>query len=86
MITLIDFWAEWCAPCKMMEPILEELEKELKGTAEIKKVNVDEKPEEASKFGVMGIPTYVIMKDGKEVARKVGFTPKDELLKIVTSS
>lgn len=83
MITLLDFWAEWCAPCKMMEPILEELEKELKGKAEIKKVNVDEKPEEASKFGVMGIPTYVVMKDGKEVARKVGFTPKDELLKIV---
>lgn len=86
MITLIDFWAEWCAPCKMMEPILEELESELKGKAEIKKINVDEKPEEASKFGVMGIPTYVVMKDGKEVARKVGFTPKEELLKLLTNS
>ncbi len=86
MLTLIDFWAPWCAPCKMMEPILEELEKELKDSVQIKKVNVDEEPNEASKFGVMGIPTYVVMKDGKEVGRKVGFTPKEELLKIVTNS
>lgn len=85
MVTLIDFWAPWCSPCKMMEPILEELEKELKEKVEIKKVNVDEEPTEASKFGVMGIPTYVVMKDGKEVARKVGFTPKDELVKIINS-
>lgn len=83
MIKLIDYWAIWCGPCKLMEPILEEIEKELAGKIEIEKVNVDEDPKRASDNGVMGIPTYVVMKDGKEIARKVGFTPKDQLLKII---
>ncbi|HLC87988.1 MAG TPA: thioredoxin, partial [Patescibacteria group bacterium] len=75
-VTLIDFWAPWCGPCKIMDPIIDELEKELGDKLEIQRINVDEDPAKSSQFGVMGIPTYVIMKEGKEVSRKVGVTPK----------
>lgn len=85
MVKLLDFWAVWCAPCRIMNPIIEELEKELAGKIEIVKINVDEKPEEASKYGVMSIPTYVIEKDGKEVGRKIGVTAKADLLKLLQS-
>lgn len=68
-----------------MNPIIEELEKELAGKIEVVKINVDEKPEEASKYGVMSIPTYVIEKDGKEVDRKIGVTAKADLLKLLQS-
>lgn len=83
-IQLLDFWAQWCFPCKTMEPIITELEKELEDKAEIVKINVDEKPEEASKYGVMSIPTYIILKDGKEVGRKIGVTSKADLLKLLS--
>lgn len=82
-VTLIDFWAPWCGPCKIMDPIIDELEKELGDKLEIQRINVDEDPAKSSQFGVMGIPTYVIMKDGKEVSRKVGVTPKAELKKLL---
>lgn len=80
----LDFWAPWCSPCKMMEPILEELEKELEGKIEIVKINVDEQGEVAEKYGVMSIPTYIVEKDGQEVGRKVGFTQKSELVKLLS--
>lgn len=83
MIKLLDFWAVWCSPCKIMEPVLEELEKELEGKIEIEKINVDEKPDEAAKYGVMSIPTYVILKEGKEKGRRIGVTAKAELLKLL---
>ncbi|MDD5147608.1 MAG: thioredoxin [Candidatus Daviesbacteria bacterium] len=83
MIKLLDFWAPWCAPCQTMAPVIEELDKEFKGKVEIEKINVDEKSEEASKYGVMSIPTYIVLKDGKEAARKIGVTSKAELLKIL---
>ena len=83
MIKLLDFWAEWCGPCKIMEPVLEELEKELKNKVEIEKINVDENPAKASQFGVMSIPTYIVLKDDKEVARRIGVTSKADLLKLL---
>ncbi len=82
-LKLLDFWASWCQPCNMMKPIIQELEKELAGKVEFEKINVDEDQQTASKYGVMGIPTFVIEKDGKEVVRKTGFTSKDELLKMI---
>lgn len=84
MIKLLDFWAEWCGPCKFMEPIMEELEKELAGRLHIEKINVDENQEMAAKYGVMSIPTYVILKDDKEVERLIGATSKENLIKAIS--
>ena len=84
-VKLLDFWAGWCAPCRIMNPIIEELEKELAGKVEFVKINVDEKSEEASKYGVMSIPTYIILKDDKEVGRKIGVTSKADLLKLINA-
>ncbi|MDO8498471.1 MAG: thioredoxin [bacterium] len=85
MTKLLDFWASWCNPCQMMKPVIEELKKELDGKLEIEEINVDENSAEAAKYGVMSIPTYVVLKDGKEVGRKVGMTAKAELLKLINS-
>ncbi|OQX51256.1 thioredoxin [candidate division CPR3 bacterium 4484_211] len=81
MITLIDFYADWCPPCQMMGPVLEEVERELNGEIEFRKVNVDEERDLAQKFMVMGIPTFVIMKDGQELDRRSGAIPKEEFKK-----
>lgn len=86
VIKLLDFWAPWCSPCRMMEPIFKELKKEYDGKVEFEEINVDENPDVASARGVMSIPTYVVEKDGKEVARKVGFTPKAEMVKMLTNA
>lgn len=83
MIKILDFWAEWCGPCKFMEPIIEELEKELKGKVEFEKINVDEKQDLAAKYSVMSIPTYVVEKDGQEQERIIGATQKDNFLKTI---
>lgn len=84
-IQLLDFWASWCGPCQAMKPVIEEIEKELKGQAEVIQINVDENQTEASKYGVMGIPTFIVLKDGKEVGRKTGITPKADLLKMISA-
>ena len=79
MVELIDFFADWCGPCIVMKPVIEELEKELVGKIEVKKINVDENEEETAKYGVMSIPTYLILKDGEEIDRFVGATSKEVL-------
>lgn len=76
---LIDFWAPWCGPCQMMGPIIEQLAKEYEGKAKVGKVNVDEEGELAQAFGVMSIPTIVLVKDGKVVKQVVGARPKAEV-------
>src|SRR5438067_368515 len=76
---LVDFWAPWCGPCKMIAPAVEELAKEYEGKALIAKVNTDNDPLWASRFGIQGIPTLIIFKDGKEVDRVVGAVRKDVL-------
>src|SRR3984957_2364537 len=77
---LVDFWAEWCGPCKMIGPIIDQLSVELQGKMTMAKVNVDEAPELAGKFNVMSIPTLLIFKNGQPVDQIVGALPKDRLL------
>lgn len=77
---LVDFWAEWCGPCKMMGPIVDQLSAELQGKMKIAKVNVDESPQLAGRFNVMSIPTLLIFKGGQPVDQMVGAMPKDRLL------
>ena len=77
---LVDFYADWCGPCKMMAPIVEELAVELQGKAKVGKINVDENQDLAMKYNVMSIPTLIIFKDGKEAKRFVGARDKNELL------
>ncbi len=77
---LVDFYADWCGPCKMMLPIIEELANELQGKGKVGKINVDENQNLALKYDVMSIPTLIIFKDGKEFKRFVGVRDKNELL------
>lgn len=77
MIKLIDFRADWCNPCRMMDPIFDELEKEMSNQIGFEKVNVDENQEKASQYSVLSIPTYVIEKDGQEVDRLIGTRSKE---------
>jgi thioredoxin 1 len=83
---VVDFWAEWCGPCRMIAPALEEIAAEMKGKVKIAKLNVDENPEVASKYGVRSIPTLMVFKDGKQVDIKVGAGPKTELSRWITAS
>ena len=80
---LVDFWAPWCGPCRMIAPVLDELDAEAGGKLTIAKLNVDDNPETTSKFGVMSIPTLKLFKDGQEVDTMIGFRGKAELLRWV---
>lgn len=82
-IVLVDFWAAWCAPCRMMNPILNELVDEISTNCRIGKVNIEEHPTLAQRFNVRSIPTMIIFMDGKEVHRMVGIRSKDQILKAI---
>lgn len=79
-LVLADFWATWCGPCKMIAPVLEELDAEMGDQVKIIKLDVDENQETASKFGVMSIPTLIVFKDGEQVDQLIGFQPKEALV------
>ncbi len=78
-LTLIDFWAEWCGPCRALAPTIEELARDLVGKVFVAKLNVDENPSTAERFQVFSIPTVLVMKNGKEADRIVGCVPKDQI-------
>ncbi len=83
---LVDFWAPWCGPCRQLSPIIDEIAKELAGKIEVYKCNVDDNPETPSKFGVRGIPSLMIFKDGKLVDSKVGALPRASLTEWITKN
>jgi len=85
-VSLIDFWAEWCGPCRIIAPSIDELAKDYEGKATVAKVNVDEAGEVAMKYSVSSIPTLLVMKDGEEVKRFVGVTSKTELAKAIDAA
>ncbi len=78
--TLTDFWAAWCGPCKMIAPIVEQLAQEYDGKMKVTKLDVDQNPTLATRFGVMSIPTLILFKNGQPVERIVGYMPKEKLL------
>lgn len=82
----MDFYADWCGPCKIMEPIFADVKKEYEGKVEFKKIDVESDAASAAKYGVMGIPTFVLMKDDEEVSRKVGAMPKETLVNWLDSN
>jgi thioredoxin 1 len=83
---LVDFWAEWCGPCKQIGPYLEEISNEMAGEVTVAKVNIDDNPMAPSKYGVRGIPTLILFKDGQVAATKVGALPKSKLVEWIKSS
>ncbi len=80
---LVDFWAKWCGPCLMAGPVIEELAKEYEGKIKFGKLNVDESPKIAEKYGILSIPTVIIFKEGKEIKRQVGFPGKEIYKKLM---
>ncbi|HDC9395040.1 TPA: thioredoxin [Staphylococcus aureus] len=82
-VQLVDFWATWCGPCKMIAPVLEELAADYEGKADILKLDVDENPSTAAKYEVMSIPTLIVFKDGQPVDKVVGFQPKENLAEVL---
>ena len=82
-VTLVDFWAEWCGPCRIAAPVIEELSGEYAGKVNVGKVDVDAEPELAGKYGGMSIPTVILYKDGLEIGRQVGFAGKPGYLQLL---
>ncbi|MEA4941994.1 Thioredoxin [bioreactor metagenome] len=82
-LAMVDFWADWCGPCKMVAPAVEKIAADYDGKALVAKVNIDEEPELAQRFGVMSIPTLVFLKDGQEIDRKVGVMPPEAFTSVL---
>ena len=85
-LVMVDFWAAWCGPCRMLSPVIDGLDKKYEGKAVIGKVNVDEEQELAIRYGVMSIPTVIFFKNGQEIARKVGVMPEKEFISILDAN
>lgn len=83
---LVDFFAKWCGPCKMMTPIVEEIKKEMEGKVKIYKIDIDEEQELAIKYEIMSIPTFIVFKDGKIEKKAVGMRDKEELIKLINGT
>jgi thioredoxin 1 len=82
-LAMVDFWADWCGPCKMVAPFVEKIADDYDGKALVGKVNIDEEPELAQRFGVMSIPTLVFLKNGREFDRKVGVMPPETFTSVL---
>ena len=85
-LMMVDFWAAWCGPCRMLAPMVDDLAAKYEGKAVVGKVNVDEEQELAIRYGVMSIPTVIFFKDGKEIDRKVGVMPPAEFTKVLDAN
>jgi thioredoxin 1 len=82
-VVLVDFWAPWCGPCRMIAPVLEEVDQEMGDKVKVVKVNVDENQETAAKYGIMSIPTLLVFKNGEAVDKVVGYQPKEALVQLL---
>ena len=85
-LLVADFWADWCGPCKMLGPVIEQLAADYDGKCVVGKINVDDEPELAQRFGIMSIPTVMFFKDGKEVDKKIGVMPPQEFIKAIEAN
>ncbi|NLC77022.1 MAG: thioredoxin [Clostridia bacterium] len=83
---LVDFWAAWCGPCKMIAPIIDEIAQEFSGEVKVCKLNVDENGETAAQYGIMSIPTLLLFKDGVLVGQQIGYQPKEALVRFIKGS